>query len=239
METILAHAQQLVYSLLSLMPSQYQRDNLEAMLGLFLEAQGRPLPQHSKTKSASALSRFLNIYSWSTRKLIRTTREYVLQQLLSHRPKGRRPMLQVLIDLTTLCLGIISNVITASWKSGLFYPPNNSRVAPLLGGDDGDGFLVGWFKTAKHRFGLHRFGQGTLLGVYRWLVLSLIAYLLTHWAYLSTATTDLPDWGQAAQLALQSILPQLLLFLFLLDLERIRPLALSYGIYIQFSRCKI
>lgn len=56
MQTILAHAQQLVYTLLSLMPSQYQRDNLEAMLGLFLEAQGRPLPQHSKTKSASALS---------------------------------------------------------------------------------------------------------------------------------------------------------------------------------------
>ena len=42
--------------------------------------------------------------------------------------------------------------------------------------------IEGWFKTAKHRFGLHRFGlhrfgQGTLLGVYRWLVLSLIAYL--------------------------------------------------------------
>jgi len=28
----------------------------------------------------------------------------------------------------------------------------------------------------KHRFGLHRFGQGTLLGVYGWLVLSLLAY---------------------------------------------------------------
>jgi hypothetical protein len=81
METILAHAQQLVYTLLSLMPSQYQRDNLEAMLGLFLEAQGCPLPQHGKTKSASALSRFLNIYSWSTRKLIRTSRDYVLQQM--------------------------------------------------------------------------------------------------------------------------------------------------------------
>jgi hypothetical protein len=69
--------------------------------------------------------------------------------------------------------------------------------------------IEGWFKTAKHRFGLHRFGQGTLLGVYRWLVLSLIAYILAHWAYLSSGTTDLPDWGQAAQLALQAILPQL------------------------------
>lgn len=43
------------------MPSEYQRENLEAMLGLFLEAQGHPLPQHSKFKSASALSRFPDI----------------------------------------------------------------------------------------------------------------------------------------------------------------------------------
>ena len=44
MQTILAHAQKVVYILVSLMPSQYQRENLEAMLGLFLEAQGHPLP---------------------------------------------------------------------------------------------------------------------------------------------------------------------------------------------------
>lgn len=102
MESILAHAQELVYTLLSLMPSQYQRDNLEAMLGLFLEAQGSPLPQRSQTKSASALSRFLNIYAWSTRKIIRTTREQVLKEILSQCPKGRKPFLQVIIDLTTL-----------------------------------------------------------------------------------------------------------------------------------------
>jgi hypothetical protein len=99
--------------------------------------------------------------------------------------------------------------------------------------------IEGWFKTAKHRFGLHRFGQGTLLGVYRWLVLSLIAYILAHWAYLSIATTDLPDWGDAAQIAFQTIFPQLLLCYFLLDLERMRPIALSHGINIQISRCKI
>jgi hypothetical protein len=55
------------------------------------------------------------------------------------------------------------------------------------------GQIEGWFKTAKHRFGLHRFGQGTLLGVYRWLVLSLIAYIFAHWAYLSTQLPDLPN----------------------------------------------
>jgi hypothetical protein len=61
MVSILAHAQQLVYTLVSLMPCVYQRENLEAMLGLFLEAQGHPLPQHSKAKSASALSRLTHI----------------------------------------------------------------------------------------------------------------------------------------------------------------------------------
>jgi hypothetical protein len=33
------------------MPSTYQQQNLEAMLGLFFEAQGHPLPEHSKSKS--------------------------------------------------------------------------------------------------------------------------------------------------------------------------------------------
>jgi hypothetical protein len=80
----------------------YQQENLEAMLGLFLEAQGYPLPQHSKTKSPSALSRFLNIYDWSTRSVIRTTRNRVIKEILSERPLGRKPFLQVIIDLTTL-----------------------------------------------------------------------------------------------------------------------------------------
>ncbi|PZV12020.1 MAG: hypothetical protein DCF22_13240 [Leptolyngbya sp.] len=35
--------------------------------------------------------------------------------------------------------------------------------------------IESFFKTIKHRFGLHRFGQSTKLGVYRWLILSLLA----------------------------------------------------------------
>ncbi|MBD2345010.1 hypothetical protein [Anabaena subtropica] len=38
-----------------------------------------------------------------------------------------------------------------------------------MGTGEPEGQIEGWFKTAKHRFGLHRFGQGTLLGMYRWL----------------------------------------------------------------------
>lgn len=42
------------------------------------------------------------MYPWSTRRLIRATRQIVLQQVLSQRRKGRKPILQVIIDLTTL-----------------------------------------------------------------------------------------------------------------------------------------
>ena len=102
---MLAHAQELVYNLSELMPTQYQKENLEAMLGLFLEGQGHPLPQHSKTKSPSALSRFLNINPWSTREIIRIVRNQVLETVLkafSESGQGRRPFLQVIVDLTTL-----------------------------------------------------------------------------------------------------------------------------------------
>lgn len=99
---MLTHAQNLVYNLLELMPTSYQKQNLEAMLGLFLEAQGHPLPEHSKTKSKSALSRFLNINLWSTRDVIRTVRNHAIEQVLSERPLGRKPFLQIIIDLTTL-----------------------------------------------------------------------------------------------------------------------------------------
>jgi len=63
---------------------------------------GHPLPEHSQTKSPSALSRFLNINPWSTRVRFRIVRNSLLKQVLSECPKGRRLFLQVIIDLTTL-----------------------------------------------------------------------------------------------------------------------------------------
>jgi len=99
---ILAHAQELIYHLLDGMQTPYQRQNLQALLALFLRAQGAPLPEHSPLKSPSALSRFLNVYSWSVREVIRRLRRAVRQQLQQYRPRGRRPHLQVIVDLTTL-----------------------------------------------------------------------------------------------------------------------------------------
>jgi len=99
--------------------------------------------------------------------------------------------------------------------------------------------IEGWFKTAKHRFGLHRFAQQTKLGMYRWLILSLIAYLLAHWAYLSTGATSLPDWGQMAELALHTLFPQLVVCVLLTDILRLQPLLQQQGIDIKISWCKM
>ena len=55
MSAILSQAQALVAGLQTLMPSIYQQDSLQALLGLFLEGQGVSLPEHCKTKSASAM----------------------------------------------------------------------------------------------------------------------------------------------------------------------------------------
>lgn len=371
---MLAHAQELVYTLKELMPTQYQKDNLEAMLGLFLEAQGHPLPEHSKTKSGSALSRFLNINPWSTRSIIRTVRNQILEMVLktlSESGRGRRPLLQVIIDLTTLEKRgkfkefenlisvyngkrglhlVVLYLVVGKWRIpwsfrvwrgkgtpsqaqlglklikrlpkflakhfqvmiladtafgtveflhgirklkyhgitgvaisrklvdgrvlrhlhqqgqqvrlvGLKFPVtvcwyylkrNNGKLEkrcvlstrPLKASTikwwgKRRWQIEGWFKTAKHRFGLHRFGQGTLLGMYRWLILALTAYLIAHWTYLETQLPLPPDWGEAAQTARESFFPQIVVSLLLLDIERLIPLALSCGFDIHFSRCKM
>ncbi len=78
-----------------------------------------------------------------------------------------------------------------------------------------------------------------VIGVYRWLVLSLIAYILAHWAYLSINSTNLPDWGEAAQTALEFIFPQILVSFLLLHIKHMIALARSHGFDIHISRCKI
>jgi Transposase DDE domain len=355
-----------VYTLLNLMPTAAQRDSLQVLLGLFLQADGRPLPEYSKIKSPGALSRFLNQYQWSTQGVIRALRQAILDQLLNYQPRGRRPWLQVMIDLTTLekcgkfkAFGHLIHVLQG--KRGIhlvvlylcvgpFRFPWGFRVwrgkgsrtaselalrlvdrlptdltrafrvmiladtgfgsvdflkgvrkrgyAAIVGvrcdrkladgrylynlGKSGqqvrldqlpfpvtvawfylkrDGKLEkrwvlstrplkaktiiwwgkrrwaieGFFKTSKHRFGLHRFGQGTLKGVYRWFVLCLAAFVLAHWSYLSSGSSMPPDWGAAADLALQLLLPQIIVCDRLIQLERRRSLLESMGFDVQVN----
>lgn len=100
---ITIRARKLVYyELLALMPTTYQRASLKAMFALFLCAQGIALPEHTDHKSPSALSRFLNLYSWSTTSVIRSLRNHILEMLLERRKVGRRPILRAIVDMTPL-----------------------------------------------------------------------------------------------------------------------------------------
>lgn len=99
--------------------------------------------------------------------------------------------------------------------------------------------IEGFFKTAKGRFSLERFGQGSRLGVYRYLILSLIAYLLAHWGHLSQGREGLPRWGAAAQTILEAVLPQTVLEGLLMEIEQRSALLRSHGIEVSVDGCKI
>ena len=369
---MLRHAQTLVYSLISLMPSVYQKASLKAILGLFLEAQGRALPEHTPLKSASSLSRFFNRYRWSTRQVIRTARAAVLDQLATHPVRQDVPV-RLLIDLTTLrktgkfwqlstptddidapepwvrmlngkrglhlvvlyivigqrqipwsfrvwrgkgqpspnqlagkllasipkalvngrtvivqadtefgTVEFIGAVRQRKWRAvvgmknsrllqdgrklkdlpgnakrgiqvylhGLDYPltvswfwlkrADNKRELRFVASTHpySGVYLVrlgrkrwtieGFFKTAKHQFGLHCFGQGTKLGVYRWLILSFIAYLLAHWVDL-WAWPPVLNWKATVRLTLEKLLPDVLWARLLNQIKRDADIAAYHG----------
>jgi hypothetical protein len=372
METIVQHAQGLVYSLLCLMPSEYQKASFNALMGLFLAAQGHPLPHQTQVKSASSLSRFLNHYLWSTRSVMRTTRQAVLAQIAQHRPRKDVP-LQILIDLTTLekcgkflhlstptddpetpdpwvrLLNgkrglhlVVLYLVIGQWRvpwsfriwRGKGHPSPSqlackllamvprvlSRGAPVIVLADTEfgtvGFLnavrqrswravvgmrcsrklqdgrtlkqlyrhgkrgqqvqldgssypltvswfwlkrsegkrelrfvvstypysgvylvrlgrkrwaiEGFFKTIQHRFGLHRFGQSTKLGVYRWLILSLIAYLLAHWID-QWSLAPILDWKAVSDLALEILFSSIIWFQLLKFIQTHTKIAAQHG----------
>jgi hypothetical protein len=379
METIAKHAQNLVYSLLNLMPSIYQKNSLNAMLGLFLEAQGHPLPQQTQVKSASALSRFLNHYSWSTLSVLRSTRKHILQQIAQH-PARKNAPLRVIIDLTSLekcgkflhlsnptddqehpdpwvrmlngkrglhivvlyleignwripwnfrvwrgkgypspsqlackllatvpasliknnpvivladtefgTINFLDAVRKRSWRAvvgmrcnrklsdgrslkqlyrqekrgqllyvdGIPYPltiswfwlkraDNKRELRFVVSTHPYSGvYLVrlgrrrwaieGFFKTAKHRFGLHCFGQSTKIGVYRWLLLSLIAYLLAHWMVQWSLPPQL-DWKVASDLALDILFPSIVFIKLLKSIQRHSEITTQFGFEIVLKR---
>jgi hypothetical protein len=391
METILQHAQGLVYSLLCLMPSAYQKASFNAVLGLFLDAQGHALPEHTQVKSASSLSRFFNHYSWPTRRVIRVTRQAILEQIACYPPYLSVP-LRILIDLTTLeksgkfwhlstpsddpkapdpwvrmlngkrglhlvvlylvvgewrvpwsfriwrgkghpspvqlackllatvpksltkgrivlvqadtefgAIEFINAVRQRSWRPGLgmrgnrklqdgrclkdLYRQSKRGLQVYLEGIDypltvswfwlkraegkrelrfvvsthpySGAYLVrlgrkrwaieGFFKTVKHQFGLHCFGQSTKLGVYRWLILSLIAYLLAH----SIDRWSLPpllNWKEASRLALETLFPSIIWLQLLRQIRLSADIAARHGFEIILNplsekayreRCKI
>jgi hypothetical protein len=354
------------------MPSAYQKASLSALLGLFLEAQGHALPAHTRVKSASSLSRFLNRYGWPTRQVIRTTRQAILQQLATHLPHAGTPI-RILIDLTTLEKSgkfwhlstptsdhhhpdpwirllngkrglhlVVLYLVVGEWRvpwsfrvwrgkgdaspaqlgrkllatvpksllkgrvvivhadtefgtveflnavhqrawrpvvglrsnralqdgrclkdlyrhakrglqvhlTGINYPltlswfwlkradgkrelrfvastyPYSGTYLVQLGRKRWA--IESFFKTAKHQFGLHCFGQGTKLGVYRWLILSLLAYLLAHWIDQWSLPPVL-EWKTASRLALKTLLPSIVWLQLLKQIQMNTDIAAHHG----------
>lgn len=371
MNPITTHAQKLVYDLLDLMPSAHQRASLKAMLTLFLQARGAALPEHAERKSPSALSRFLNLYDWPTRAVIRTLRQEVLKMLLERRKVGRRPILRAIVDLTTLeksgefeglgglvcilnkkrglqlvvlyleldgwripwgfrlwrgkgnaspgalalkLLRSLPRVLTArhevmvladsafcgveflrgarrlghhvvvgirkdrlladgtrldrgGWRGGAAWLEGLEGVPVYVAsywlkrdGKKERRFVLstkamhprhvvrwgkrrwrieGFFKTAKGRFSLSRFGQGTKLGVCRYLVMSLMGYLLAHWGHLGQGREGLPRWGAAARTILEEALAETVIEGLLKEIEERSALLRRHGIEVRVDRCKI
>lgn len=99
--------------------------------------------------------------------------------------------------------------------------------------------IEGFFKTTKGRFRLDRFGQGTRLGVYRYLVLSMVAYPLAHWRHLSQGREGLPRWGVAARTILEEVLPLTVIEGLLMEVEERGALLRSHGIDVRVNGCKI
>jgi hypothetical protein len=84
--------------------TKHQRQTFNALIAAFLEADGNPRPEHAPVKSPSAFSRFLNLYDWNARAIIRAVRSAILTQIWAAyaQRKGRRPILELIVDLTTL-----------------------------------------------------------------------------------------------------------------------------------------
>ncbi len=89
--------------------------------------------------------------------------------------------------------------------------------------------IEGFFKTIKHRFGLHCFGQKTRLGIYRWLMLSLIVYLLAYGVSQSFPSWSRLDWGEVSIKALTVLLPQVIWMKLLRQIQKNRSLADELG----------
>ena len=131
--------------------------SFNAMIAAFLEADGNPRPEHAPVKSSSAFSRFLNQYDWNTRAIIRAVRNAILKLLWAvyAERRGRRPILEIMIDLTTLAHKTAPKEFV--WRYVISTRRANGETIRRWGRRRWR--IKAFFKTLKFRFGLDQFGQ--------------------------------------------------------------------------------
>jgi hypothetical protein len=64
------------------------------------------------------------------------------------------------------------------------------------------------------------------------------SFVLAHWVYLSTDASALPDWGESSALALKLLLPEVLMYLLLINVEQSPSLLQSVGLDLQLVELK-
>lgn len=90
--------------------------------------------------------------------------------------------------------------------------------------------IEAFFKVMKQRFGLGRFGQKSPVGVYRFLLLSFLAFLLSQLMEPLPPTGEDPDWGRRAEMAAIFLLLPLLHLELLIEREKLRRMAQELGV---------
>jgi Transposase DDE domain len=102
MDSPLVSAHSLVILLLTFLPRQELKDSCCVLLASFLDPDYVTTPWRTRWKSPAALSRFLNHGRWSLRDAIREIHCLLLTRLKPPSGRGRPPLLQVVLDLTSL-----------------------------------------------------------------------------------------------------------------------------------------
>jgi hypothetical protein len=102
MLTILNGTQVLVYTLMHLMRSQILTKKSASKAQVYFWKQGDKVdPTTLKQVSASAISHFLNHYQCSVRAVIGVVRAEMIRQVKAERGDQRRPILTVILEMTT------------------------------------------------------------------------------------------------------------------------------------------
>ncbi len=96
--------------------------------------------------------------------------------------------------------------------------------------------IEAFFKTVKYTFSLRKGSQGTRLGMLRFLLLSLLAFVLAFAAVLPPTPGEAFRWGAATEVALVTFIPVVLTLGVIAMLERRRDLLERLGMTVSIHR---